>query len=176
MTTFVALLRGINVGGKNKVPRATLRGLAEQLGASNPRTHVQSGNLVVEARGSAAELEEALEAALVEHLDVKAPVIVRSARQWTALIDEKPAPDANPQRLMLALAKYLIARGAAAHLEDRAAARESMVRSGDAFWIHFPNGVARSKLTPAVLDHAAGSPVTMRNLRTVEAIRSLVQR
>jgi uncharacterized protein (DUF1697 family) len=68
---------------------------------------------------------------------------------------------------MLALAKNPPKTDAVEQLQQRASGGERIVQVGDALWLHFPNGVGNSKLTPAVLDRLVGSPVTMRNWRTV---------
>jgi uncharacterized protein (DUF1697 family) len=76
--------------------------------------------------------------------------------------------------LMMALSKHAPAADAAAELQARARAGERVVQAGGALWIHFPAGAGRSRLSPAVLDRLAGSPVTMRNWRTVGKVSALL--
>ena len=78
--------------------------------------------------------------------------------------------------MTLALSKRPLKPGAASALQERATRDEKVVQVGDALWIHFPQGVARSKLAPALLDRLAGSPVTARNWITVLKLRELSER
>lgn len=167
---FIALLRGINVGGHNKLPMAELRALCTELGWVDTRTYIQSGNLVFTAPGTAAGLETVLEHAIEDRFGLKLPLIVRSASVWPAYIEQNPFPDASeetPNRVMLALSKQPPATNAESRLRERASEGERIARTGDAFWVHYSDGAGRSKLTPGLLDRIAGSPVTTRNWRTV---------
>lgn len=177
--TCIALLRGINVGGRNKVPMADLRSLAEGLGWGEVRTYIQSGNLVFEADGKQARLEAALEVAIEERFGLEIPVLVRSAADWQAFVEENPFPeesDSEPNLVMLALPKDPPQAEAVELLEERAAGGERVLRVGDALWIHYASGSGRSKLSPAVLDRCVGSPVTTRNWRTVLKIDELARK
>lgn len=167
---FIALLRGINVGGHNKLPMAKLRALCTELGWVDPRTYIQSGNLIFAAPGTAAGLEDALEQAIEDRFGLTVPAIVRAASAWPAYIDQNPFPRASeeaPNLVMLALSRNPPAADAEFRLRERASESERVSRTGDTLWIHYGDGSGRSKLTPALLDRAAGSPVTTRNWRTV---------
>jgi uncharacterized protein (DUF1697 family) len=167
---FIALLRGINVGGHNRVPMAELRALCTGLGWDDVRSYIQSGNLVLAAGAGPADLEAELERAIEERFGFAIPVVVRAAAHWPAYVAGNPFPEASqrePNRVMLALSKQPPAPHAAKRLGERAADGERIARAGDALWVHFAGGSARSKLTPAVLDRLVGSPVTTRNWRTV---------
>lgn len=171
------MLRAVNVGGR-KVPMAALRALAEGLGWGRVASYIQSGNLLFGAEGTAAALESALEGAIATEFGLDVPVIVRGARQWAALAAANPFPDAArdaPSRLLLVVAKRPLAGGAAAALAERAQAGERVREAGGALWLHFPHGVARSRLTPAAIDKACGSPATGRNYRTVLKLKELLE-
>lgn len=175
--TFVALLRAINVGGHNKVPMVELRSLAARLGWQDVRSYVQSGNLVFGHTGRPGALEGELERGLHEQFGLSVQVIVRSARAWRGLITTNPFPQESatePNLVMLSLSKAPLRSDAAAALTARATSGERIVQVPGALWIHFASGVAGTKLTPAVLERLAGSPVTMRNWRTVVAIGKLL--
>src|SRR5690606_18491051 len=79
MTTFIALLRAINVGGTGKLPMAELSKLCEKAGLSNPKTYIQSGNVVFGSDAPDAEVKQALERALAEKLKKSVGVILRRA-------------------------------------------------------------------------------------------------
>ena len=177
MAGFIALLRGINVGGHAKVPMAELRALAEGLGWEQARTWIQSGNLVFEARGKASRLEEALEKALEKHFGFAPAVIVRTASEWNKLASANPFPkesEAEPNRVMIGLSKHESRPGAAEAIESRAAAGERVREAGGALWFHYPQGAGTSKLTPALIDRSVGSPLTARNWRTFLKLREML--
>lgn len=170
MTRLVALLRGINLGSHNKVPMTDLKAICIGLGWTEVETYIQSGNVVFKAAGSAVALERALEEALESALGVKTPVLVRSRSQWTRIVGANPFPaeaEREANRLLCGLSKKPLAGGAAEALAGRAVGGESVREAAGVLWFHYPEGVARSKLTPALIDRAAGSPVTTRNWRTM---------
>jgi uncharacterized protein (DUF1697 family) len=172
---FIALLRAVNVGGR-KVPMADLRALCASLGWEKAETYIQSGNIVFEAAGEARKLEEALEAAIRKRFDLDVPSIVRSAAEWRKIVAGNPfaaVAEATPNWVLLGLAKHKIGAGAAAAIVARAIAGERVEAVGEALWFHYPEGVGTSKLTPALIDRAAGSPVTGRNWRTVLALEEM---
>lgn len=109
-------------------------------------------------------------------LDV--PVIVRTAAQWTKLTAANPFAEvarAEPNRLQLIVPKRPPARDAVAKLMERAQDGEAVEAAAGALWLHFPRGVARSKLTPALIDKACGSPATARNYRTATRLREMLE-
>lgn len=177
MPRCVALLRGINVGGKHRVPMPELRAVGEALGLAEVQTYIQSGNLVFMADGRPSALERTLEAAIAERFGLQIPVMVRTAREWRTYLDENPFPKASasaPNLVMLALPKAPLPGGVATALQARAVDGERVQEAGGALWIHFAGGSGRSKLSPAVLDRLAGSPVTTRNWRTVVKLGELL--
>lgn len=177
MNRFVALLRGINVSGRNRVPMADLRPLCETLGWSAVRTYIQSGNVVFEAKGEGASLEAALETAIQTRFGLAIPVIVRSAKQWPAYVSGNPFPqaaEAEPNRLMLCLSKVKPAGDCADMLQARAKDGEQVRLVGDAIYIHFPDGAGSSKLSPSLIDRLVGSPVTARNWRTMLTLQEML--
>ncbi len=170
MPTHIALLRGINVGGRNRIPMAELVALAVGLGWASARHYIQSGNLIFSAAGRPAGLEAQLEQAIADRFGLSIPVIVRSGREWNGMVRANPFAQASaekPNFVMLGLAKQPLRESAASALAARATDGEQVCRSEGALWIHFPQGAGRSKLTPALLDRLAGSPVTLRNWNTV---------
>lgn len=177
MGKFVALLRGINVSGRNKVPMGDLRAVAEGLGLTGVQTYIQSGNLIFSAQVEGPQLEEKLEAAIAARFAIPVPVIVRSASQWPAYVEGNPFPEAaasEPNRLMLMLSKSPPPPGAGDALQERARDGEHVKLVRDALWVHFPSGAGTSKLSPSLIDRLVGSPVTARNWRTVIELRDML--
>lgn len=177
LSSFIALLRGINVGGV-RVPMPELRSLCEERGWADVQTYIQSGNVLFRAQGEPARLEEELEEAVERRFGFSVSVLVRSADEWPAYVQGNPFQEesrSEPNLVMLAFSKEPPKSDAADLLQERAAGGERVVRVGDALWIHFASGSARSKLTPALLDRLAGSPVTTRNWRTVLKLEELAR-
>jgi len=93
MNTYVVLLRGINVGGKNKVPMASLKKCLEELGFSNVSTYIASGNIILDSDKPADEIQAEIEKALPEYFkldDELIKVLVLTRSQLQAIIDNKP--------------------------------------------------------------------------------------
>jgi uncharacterized protein (DUF1697 family) len=177
MGKFVALLRGINVTGTNRIPMADLREHCAGLGWQEVETYIQSGNVVFAAAGSAAKLEAGLEQEIEKRFGLKIPVIVRSGAEWPKLAAGNPFPDAaekEPNRLMLLLSKKPPARQAADAIQERSKAGERVARKGEALWIHYPEGAGTSKLSSSLIDRLVGSPTTSRNYRTVLKLQELL--
>jgi uncharacterized protein (DUF1697 family) len=177
MPRFIALLRGVNVGGRNSVPMRELCALCRGLGWDTVRSYIQSGNVIFTASGAERMHESALEGAITERFSLSIPAIVRTCDQWRDYVAGNPFADisaAEPNRVILALAKSPPKPDAADALRRSAQGGEIVRASGDALWVHFPHGQGKSKLTPAVFDRCAGSPVTMRNARTVRTIMDLL--
>jgi uncharacterized protein (DUF1697 family) len=167
---MIALLRGVNVGGKKRVPMADLCKLAADLGWRDVASYIQSGNLTFTGEGPAAAAEAALEAAIARRFGFPVEVLVRTRGAWGRYAAGSPFPDAeaaHPQTLLLALAKAKPRPDAAAKLAPYATAGERIKMIADGLWIDFHQSIGQSKLTPAVLDRAVGSTVTARNWRTV---------
>lgn len=173
---FIGLLRGINVGGHNKIRMADLRSLCEEIGWVDVESYIQSGNLVFSAAATAACLEVQLEELIERHFGLQIPVIVREADDFLGYRKTNPFPTASlkePNRVMLALSKRTPHSDSAERLLERAANGELITQIGDALWIHFGKGSAGSKLSTALIDRLVGSPVTARNLRTVLKLEAL---
>jgi uncharacterized protein (DUF1697 family) len=165
----IALLRAVNVGGR-KMPMAELRAVCAELGWTDVETYIQSGNILFAAPGEAAELETSLEEAVQLRFGYWSDVIIRSAEQWRALLAASPfvsEAEAEPNRVLVGIAKTRLQPGAAAAIQAKAAAGERVAQAGEALWFHYPAGVGTSKLTPSLIDRSAGSPVTARNWRTM---------
>ena len=178
MAEFIALLRGINVGGHRKMPMAELRALAEELGWREPQTYIQSGNLLFGAPGTANRNREKLEKAIAAKFGFEVPVIVRAAADWAGYIANNPFADdeaVEEKMLHLLLAASSPPDDAIAKLSNLAKAGERVRQSGDAIWIDFHKSTARSKITPKAIDGEFGASATGRNLKTVRALQDLIE-
>lgn len=166
----VALLRGINVGGRNKLPMKTLVQLFEDAGATEVRTYIQSGNVVYRASAAVSKkLPDAVQQGIARTLTLDVPVVTRTAKRWHEVVGANPyiADGADTAHLHVAfLADKPTARRIAALDPDRS--RTDSFRAIDAeLFLHCPGGMARTKLTNAYFDRALATVSTMRNWNTV---------
>lgn len=177
MARFVALLRGINVGGNRKVPMVDLRQLCEKAGCTQVSTYIQSGNVVFSAPGTASAVESKLEKAVLARFGFAVDVLVRSKADWIAYEAKNPfaeMPLSDARLVHLLLSKAAPKPDAVLTLRPRAAPGERIEAADDVLWIFYARGAGTTKLTPALLDRAVGSPVTARNWRTVQEITKLL--
>ena len=181
MKHWVAWLRGINVGkagkGRKSVPMAELRGLASELGFEDVQTYIQSGNLVFAAKGTAAKLAATLEQAIRERFGFDVPVVVVAHAELAAHEADGPFADVADERPNLVHVGFTTARlgkGVVDALAPYCVGGERVAVQGKVLWVDYADGVARSKLTPAVLDRAVGASITFRNVKTLRAVRAML--
>ncbi len=178
MTAYVALLRGINVGGNNILPMKQLVELCTRTGATNVRTYIQSGNLAFHATAAVAkQLPQKLGAAIERAFGFKPPLTVRSAAEIDAITADNPYLAAGIDANLLHVA-FLADRptaGAIASLDPKLSPEDQFTVIGREIYLHYPNGVGKSKLTNAHFDRALATICTVRNWRTVLALRDLAR-
>jgi uncharacterized protein (DUF1697 family) len=175
MTTYVALLRGINVGTAKRVAMPALRQLATGLGYTEVATHINSGNLVLTTDRPAAtvrgELEQGIEATFGLHADV----VVRTAEELAAALAGNPFPDGDPSRVTVAFLAGPPSEGAATRVAALAAPDEPFLFAGQEVYVHYGHGQADSRLA-AKFAAALGVSATVRNLRTLAKLVDLSRR
>lgn len=173
MTTYAALLRGINVGGHKKVPMGELRQLMAGLGWSDVRTYLQSGNAVFTTEDP--DPGTRLERALARHFGFEVRVLVRTAGELRAVAAACPYPAAelDPAKLLVLFLQDAPKEGHFDSVDASAFEPDTFHHVGEAVYCYFPDGMGRSKL-PAALD-AVRPKVTMtgRNWRTVQRLIEL---
>jgi uncharacterized protein (DUF1697 family) len=174
--TYVALLRGINVGGHQKIRMADLRTLMERLGHVSVETYLQSGNAVFRSsRKSDAALASAMEEAIAAELGLTVSVLVRTGAELARVVDGTPYGDRGADMKQLHVAFLSAAPTAAAvkKLDAAQFAPDELEVAGREVYLHYPDGLGRSKLTNAVLERRLGVAATMRNWRTVTTLAEL---
>jgi uncharacterized protein (DUF1697 family) len=177
MARWIALLRGINVGGKNVLPMRAVVEILEGAGYRNVRTYAQSGNVVLDGRASsansvAARVGEAIEAG---H-GVRPAVVVLTATELEEAAASNPYPQAEgqPRAVHLVFLAQAPATEYAEVLERLRAPGESWALVGKVLYLHTPDGIARSKLAAGV-EKALGVEATARNWRTVSKLLALAR-
>jgi len=161
MTVFVALLRAVNVGGTGMLPMKDLAGLCAKLGFENVRTYIQSGNVVFASRLSRTRVRESLEQALAAYMGKKVDVILRDAGELEQVLKANPFPDAHPSRVAVAFCSAPVQK----ELFDAVVipGNEQIAAGRQEVYIHYPDGMGRSKLKFPKTDGVA----TVRNINTV---------
>jgi uncharacterized protein (DUF1697 family) len=177
MPTYIALLRGINVGGHNAVAMAELRKLAVDLGFSGVATLLQSGNLVFNAgKRSGNAFETLLERETAERFGVAADYVVRSASEWKEVVAGNPfrkqAKD-DPGHLIVVFLKTTVTAKSVDALQASIVGPETVNGSGKHLYIVYPDGMGRSKLTGTVIEKKLGTRGTARNWNTVLKLLAL---
>jgi len=171
VTTFVALLRGINVGGRHKVAMADLRAAFADAGCEGVTSYIQSGNVVFEHAGGADELGVELEGRIEAMTGFAVAVVLRTGAEMAAVVRDNPFPGVEPTKLHVIFLSSDPAPGALDRVDAASFAPEEFVLAGRQLYLHLPNGMARTKL-PRALD-VFPTPVTTRNWRTVLRLAEL---
>lgn len=178
MTTYIALLRGINVGGHKMVAMAELRDLVARLGFNDVRTVLQSGNLVFTCGERSCErLERTLEAEVAKRLAVQTTFFLRRAAEWTAVISGNPFPreaERDPSRLLVTFLRDEPQAKDVKALQAAITGPEIFRVKGRHAYFVFPIGVGTTRLTPALIEKKLGTAGTGRNWNTVLKLGALV--
>ena len=167
MAVFIALIRGINVGGHKKIKMADLKTSCEGIGLRNVRTLLQSGNVVFE---SGEKDREKLAKKIVGVLGVEAKVILRSAEELRKVIAANPMPEAaerNPSGYIVTFLSEKPSAAAMKALRDGYSGPEKMELRGTELFIEYGAGMGQSKLTNALIEKKLGVTGTARNWNTV---------
>lgn len=177
MTTYIALLRGINVGKAKRVPMADLRALLNELGHTDVATLLNSGNAVFRAaKGTPAKLTAEISAAIASTLKVEVPVIVKSAKELAAIVAEKTlaAQATDHSRLLVAFVQDAKVLPALAAIEPLVVPPEQFLIGNGAAYLHCASGILESQAGEALLGKA-GRAATTRNWATVLKLQALVE-
>lgn len=171
MTTYIALLRGINVGGRNKVAMADLQSIFRNLGHQNVTTYLQSGNVIFQnEHAGIAGIAATAEAALAARLQVAVKVLLRTPAELADLISQPPFP-------VDALHVTFLERAPQAErvraLDPQAGDPDRYQVSGRHLYLHVPGGYGRTKLNNAFWERRLAVAATTRSWKTVLRLREL---
>ncbi|HVC70650.1 MAG TPA: DUF1697 domain-containing protein [Acidimicrobiales bacterium] len=177
-TTYVAMLRGINVSGRNRLPMESLRSLVTAAGGEEVRTYIQSGNAVFRSRAKVSGIVAFLEDALVDLLGTKVPVLVRSKSELGAVITTNPFVRRGVEATTLHvtfLAEVPSPADVKAAQAKAVDADEFLVVGRDVF-LRCPDGYGKTKLTNTFFEKKLGSDTTTRNWKTVNTLAEMARR
>lgn len=175
MTSYVALLRGINVGGKHILPMQDLRDIFASLGCANVQTYIQSGNAVISAAADAKSLAAQIEETIAEKFGFAPNVLLLPSEEFQAIAAANPYPEAvdTPKHLHVSFLEEMPANPDIDALNMLKSPSEAFTLTDKAFYLFAPDGIGRSKLAASVERHL-GVSATGRNWRTVTKLLSLV--
>ena len=172
MARYVALLRGVNLGPKRRVPMAELRALLEELGYADVRTLLQSGNVGLSSGKSAKAVREELEAAIAERFGVETDVVLRTRAELEALVEANPLRKIadDPKRLQVWFLDGKPKAAAAKSLAAEDVSPEALVVAGKEIHVWHADGIRRSPASKAIERAELGVIGTARNWNTVEKL------
>jgi uncharacterized protein (DUF1697 family) len=175
--TQVALLRGINVGGKNILPMKDLSKMFTDAGCKDVRTYIQSGNVIFEGPAGAAGVADTIQAKIEKRFGYKVPVILRTSGQLLKTIRDNPFLATSPDQRWLHV--YFLAAApnasAIATLDPNRSAPDAFHVRGQEIYLHLPNGMGRSKLTNGYFDSKLSTISTARNWATVLKLSAMMK-
>ncbi len=175
LTRWIALFRGINVGGKNILPMKALRALLEEIGCQEVKSYIQSGNVMfTHSLDNSASLSTLIAKAVLDGHGFEPKVLLLTVDEMSAIAKMNPFPKAeeNPKSLSIF---FMAKKPASAAIDDMNSIKsgtESFSLIGSAFFLHAPDGFGRSRLA-AKVEKLLGVSATARNWRTVTKILEL---
>lgn len=172
---WALLLRGVNVGKGNALPMADLRAMLEELGCTEVRTYIQSGNAVFESRRGAAALTKGVEAALEAKMGRPIDTTLRTRDELLAVVAANPFPEVeDPTRLVVTFLSEPPSDAEVASVRDVDWGDERIRVVGREVFCALPNGQARSPLATALGKLKLRGTVTTRNWRTVRVLSEML--
>jgi len=175
-TVHVALLRGINVGGRNKLPMKELASLFRDAGSREVETYIQSGNVVFEAEPALADrIAGVVSEAIRRDFGLDVPVVTRTEYELARVVDTNPFLEGGGDESILHVAFLADLPDAdrVRSLDPNRSPPDEFAVAGREIYLRCPNGMARTKLTNAYFDSRLATVSTMRNWRTVSTLLTM---
>lgn len=169
-SAYVLLLRGVNVGGRNGVPMATVIAALRRAGCDSVRTYIQSGNAVFRSTNAvAADAAEAVAATVAETVGRTIPVVLRTREDLSRIVRHNPFTDAalDHRAVHVGFSDLQPAPERVAALDPQRSRPDEFLVQGREIYLRLPNGAAGTKLTSTYFDSVLGTTTTFRNWRTV---------
>lgn len=178
MNSYIALFRGINVSGRNRLPMRELVDILRSLGLHSIRTYIQSGNVVFRSDAAdTTDLSQRISAAVNESQGFTPHVLLLTLEEFETAMESNPYPEAVSEPKTLHL-YFLTSKPQNPDLEALKRIRSPSERfaiKGKVFYLHAPEGIGRSRLAAGV-EKALGVGATERNWRSVTAIMAMAKR
>ena len=175
MARHVVLLRGINIGPRNRIAMPALREALEEAGFAEVQTYLQSGNVVVDSRAKPETVRTKVEQLIQDRFGLEIAVVVRTPSELAAVVKRNPHGKVakEPKRYQVTFLSAKLPAKVVRELEQAAASDERVVVSGREVYAWHPQTIARSKLWSKLAGQGLGVAATSRNWTTVEALLEL---
>ena len=176
MTSYVALLYSIGIGGGRRLVMSDWRSMMESIGLENPRTLIATGNAVFQSRATIRQLENRLESAFEQSFGRRVDTIVRTKASWQRLVAGNPFPQESSRdgsSVVVRLMRAPLDEGASGSLEAYATQGERLTIVNGDLWIHFMQEPNRSRLFGALTSERLGVG-TIRNWNTVRRLNEML--
>jgi uncharacterized protein (DUF1697 family) len=175
MARYVVLLRGINIGPRNRIAMPALREALAEAGFEDVETYVQSGNVVLTSEAKPDTVRRKVEQVIAERFGLEIAVLVRTRADLARIAKANPLRKVatNPKRYQVTFLESKLPAATVKQLEELAAHGEQVVARGREVYAWTPDGIARSKLWAKLAGAGLGVTASSRNWTTVEALRDL---
>jgi uncharacterized protein (DUF1697 family) len=177
VTRQVLLLRGVNLGPRNRVPMVALSAALEEAGFQDVKTYLQSGNVVLSSKTKPEQTARKIERLIHERFGLEIAVLGRTGAQLARVVTRNPLGDVanNPKRYQVSFLDGRLPAASKQKLEEARVESERFVVHGREIYAWHPAGVARSKLWAALAGRGLGVTATARNWTTVTKLLELVE-
>ncbi|WP_335869450.1 DUF1697 domain-containing protein [Bacillus sp. 2205SS5-2] len=175
MTTYISLLRGINVSGKNKIKMVDLKKCYESLGLRDVRTYIQSGNVLFTSdHKKQTEVATLIERGIEETFDLAVSVLTRSKKEWTSMVEERPFSIEDPAKMHVTFLAEPANRYIEEPIRNKKSESEDFSISQKEVYLLCPDGYGKTKLTNTFIEKSAGVKATTRNWKTVMKLAEMM--
>jgi uncharacterized protein (DUF1697 family) len=172
--TYIALLRGINVGGHRKVPMPELRELLTKIGFSDVKTYIQSGNVIFKvAETNVQKIENSLQNLIIDNFGFEVSVIVRTKQQLQKIFDDCPFPEAKKVSSYFAILSHLPQENLVQKAYEKVYEKEEYKIINDCIYFYSDKGYGNAKFSLNYFERKLNVNATARNYKTMLKLLSL---
>lgn len=172
MKTYIILLRGINVSGKNKLPMEELRKILNNLGFQNVQTYIQSGNIILSSEEGKSEVCQKIQEGILQKFGYDIPVLARTPNEWKKVIDNYPFSIENHKIVAFA---FLDSIPKETDIEIKGQKEDKFKVVKDVVYLYCPSGFGKTKLTNKTLETKLKVTATTRNFKTTMKLLQMSQ-
>ena len=177
MNTYIALLRGINVGGHKKVPMAELRELLTKSGLENVKTYIQSGNVIFQSsKDDLAVLETEIKKTILDHFGFNVSVMVRTRTQLNAIFENCPFPEEKKVNSYFAMLSEIPNKDLIKEAYEKTYENEEYKILNDCLYFYCANGYGNAKFNMNYFERKLEVAATSRNYKTIVKLLSLSEK
>ena len=174
MNTYIALLRGINVGGQKKVPMADLRELLSRAGFKNVKTYIQSGNVIFQSsEENIQKLEQQMQSAIINHFGFEVPVLVKTPVDFQDILKDCPFSETEKINSYFVLLFSKPKTEAVEEVKSLSCPNETFVVTDACVYLHCATGYGKAKLNNNVFERKLKTTATARNYKTMVKLLDL---